>query len=278
MRAGAPWKGAALAGLAGLMALGACTSTTTQVSRQGNESGTGQTSESRKPPDAAEMERRARLRLELAGMYFSRGQTHTALDELKAAMAMSPDLPEAHSLRGLVLASTGDLRGAEESFQRALQLAPRDADAMHNYGWFLCQQRRFDEADAQFRNALAQPQYAEPNRTLLAQGVCQARAGRWEEAERTLSRSYELDTANPATAYNLAEVLLRRGELERARFYARRVNSVPEQVSAQSLWLAVRIERRLGNTEALTDYGRQLRERFPQSPEALQLERGRFDD
>jgi type IV pilus assembly protein PilF len=108
--------------------------------------------------------------------------------------------------------------------------------------------------------------------------VCQARAGRWAEAERTLSRSYELDPANPVTAYNLAEVLMRLGELERARFYVRRINGVPEYVSAQSLWLAARIERRLGNTEAVAELGRQLRDRYPQSTETLQFERGRFDE
>jgi type IV pilus assembly protein PilF len=267
---------AALTAAALLLTLAACTSTT-QVVRPGGES-TPQPVEKRNPTDPAEAERRARLRLELAALYFSRGQTSTALDELKQALASKPDLPEAYSLRGLILASQGDVRGAEESFQRALQLNPRDADAMHNYGWFLCQQRRFEDAEVQFRNALAQPQYGDSVRTLLAQGVCQARAGHWAEAERTLSRSYELDPANPATAYNLAEVLMRRGELERARFYVRRLNGVPEYVSAQSLWLAARIERRLGNTEAVADLGRQLRERFPQSPETLQFERGRFDE
>jgi type IV pilus assembly protein PilF len=50
-------------------------------------------------------------------------------------------------------------------------------------------------------------------------------------------------------------VLLRRGELERARFYVRRINASPAQVSAQSLWLAARIERRLGNVGVLQDLG-----------------------
>jgi type IV pilus assembly protein PilF len=112
----------------------------------------------------------------------------------------------------------------------------------------------------------------------MAKGVCLARAGRWADAERALSRSYEVDPASPVTAYNLSEVLLRRGELERARFYVGRINAVPEQVNAQSLWLSVRIARRLGDTSAMMDYGRRLRDRFPQSTEALQFERGRFDD
>jgi type IV pilus assembly protein PilF len=218
------------------------------------------------------------VRMELAGLYFGRGQFSTALDEIKQALAARPDLPDAFSLRGLVYSAMGETRLAEESFQRALQLVPSDGGTMHNYAWFLCQQGRYAESEAQFNKALAQPQYRDIVRTYLAQGVCQARAGRWAEAERTLSRSYELDPANPATAFNLAEVLLRRGELERARFYVRRINAVADQSSAQSLWLAARIERRLGNIDAMQDHGRQLRDRFPQAPETLLYERGRFDD
>lgn len=235
----------------------------------------------RLPRAAAEQgdpERRASVRLELAGLYFGRGQAATALDEVKQALAAKPDMAEAYGLRGLIYASLNDLPLADESFQRALQLAPRDADTRHNYGWFLCQQQRYAESDIQFGAALAQPQYRDLVRTLLAQGVCQARAGRFAEAERSLIRSYELDPASPVTAYNLSDVLMRRGNFERARFYVARINAVNELATAQSLWLAIRIERQLGNLPAQQDIGRQLRERFPESPEALQYERGRFED
>ena len=228
--------------------------------------------------DPADAEKRARVRLELAGLYLGRGQAETALGEVERAIAAKPDMPEAYNLRGLAYATLGDLARAEQSFQRALQLAPGNGDVMHNYGWFLCQQRRWPDAEAQFSAALALPQYRDTMRTLLAQGVCQARAGRWAEAERSLSRSYELDPANPVTAYNLSEVLMRRGELERARFYIARINSQPELSSAQSLWLAVRIERRLGNLQGVQDFGRKLQERYPESNEVLLYERGRFDD
>lgn len=228
--------------------------------------------------DQSDAEKRARVRLELAGLYFGRGQATTALDEIKKALAAKPDLAEAYSLRGLVYGSMGELKLADESFQRAQQLAPRDGDNMHNHGWFLCQQKRYAEADAQFSNALAQSQYRDTVRTLLAQGVCQARAGRWQDAERTLSRSYEQDPANPATAYNLSDVLLQRGELERARFYISRVNAVSDYTTAQSVWLAMRIERRLGNLPRMQELARTLRDRFPQSSEVVLLEQGRFDE
>ncbi len=232
----------------------------------------------RQGTDQPDPDRRARVRLELASAYFGRGQTATALDEVKQALSVKPDMPEALNLRGLILAAMGDRKAAEESFLRALQVKPGDPDSTHNYGWFLCQNGRYPEADAQFQAVLGQPQYPDAVRTLLAQGACQARAGRWQEAERSLSRSYELDPANPATAYNLSDVLYRRGEYERARFYIRRVNAQPELSNAQTLWLAARIERRMGNSPGFDDLARQLRDRYPQSPEALALERGRFDD
>lgn len=229
-------------------------------------------------PDQGDPQRRAQVRLELAGLYFGRGQLSTALEEVRQALQAKPDMAEAHGLRGLILASMGDSAAAEISLQRAIALSPGEGGTLHNYAWFLCQERRFDDADKQFAAALQVPQYRDASRSLLAQGVCQARAGRMAAAERSLLRSFELDPANPVTAYNLSEVLLKLGDLIRAKFYVLRVNVVPEQVSAQSLWLLIRVEHRLRDQDAVLRVGQQLRSRFPQSPEALKLDRGQFDD
>jgi len=228
--------------------------------------------------DQSDGERRARARLDLATAYFSNGQYTTALDEVKLALAARPDLAEAFTLRGLIYAALGEERLSEDSYRRAMQLNPRDGDTMHNYGWLMCQHRRYAEADTQFRAALALPQYFNAARTLMAQGICQARAGQWDHAEKTLVRSLELDASNPVTAVNLSEVLYRRGEFERARFYMRRVNNQNSLVNAQTLWLAIRIEKKLGNLAGVDNIGRDLRSRFPQSREAGAFERGEFDE
>jgi len=228
--------------------------------------------------DESDSARRGRARLELAAAYFQRGQMTTALEQVKLAIQADPTLGEAYTLRGLIYANLGDMALADESFRRALQVNPQDADSLHNYGWYLCQQRRYDEADAMFRRAIAVPQYRDAPRTLLAEGVCQASAGRLDAAEQTLSRSYQLDPGNPTTAVRLSEVLYQRGQYERARFYIRRVNATSEISNAQTLWLAARIEKRLGNQQGAQEFGMQLRNRFPEAPETAAFLRGGFDE
>jgi type IV pilus assembly protein PilF len=228
--------------------------------------------------DKTEVDRRAAIRLELAAAYFERGQFTTALDEVKLSLAAKPEQPAAHSLRGLIYAAMGEPKLAEEGFRRALQLAPRDGDTLQQYGWFLCQERRYAEADQMFGQALAQPQYRDASRALLAQGVCLARAGQWVPAQKALMRAHELDPGNPVVSFNLADVLLRNGDAERARFHAQRLNSRPDWVNAQTLWLSARVEHKLGNLAAARVFGQQLRERFAQSAEAQRFERGQFED
>ena len=228
--------------------------------------------------DETDSAKRARLRMELATAYFGNGQMTTALDQVKLALQADPSLVDAYDLRGLIYANLGEEKLAEESFQRALQLNAQDPDTLQNYGYYLCKKKRYTEATSMFDQVLALPQVRDPSRTLLTKGVCQAFAGQLVESEGTLTRAYGVDPSNPAIAVNLAEVLYRRGEYERARFYIRRVNGVPALSSAQTLWLAARIEQRLGNRTGVDELGEQLRRRFPDSPEAGLYARGRFNE
>jgi type IV pilus assembly protein PilF len=227
--------------------------------------------------DEPEARRRARLRMELAVGYFQEGKTSVALDELKQVIAIDPSFPEAYNLRGLIYMRLGDKRQAEDSFRRAVSLNPRDPDTHHNYGWFLCQEARYADAQRAFDVALANPMYAGRAKTLMTQGVCQARAGRIEDAERSLSRSYELDAGNPVTAYNLARVLYQRGQFARAQFYIRRLNNT-ELGNAESLWLGIQVEHRLNDQLAMRQLGEQLKKRFGQSREAAAYDRKAFDE
>jgi transcriptional regulator with XRE-family HTH domain len=156
---------------------------------------------------------------------------------------------------------------AEQSFQRALQLAPRDGDTLHNYGWFLCQQRRYDDADVQFNAALAAPQYAEVPRTLMARGVCQARAGRWLEAERSLAaRSSSTRPTRPPPSPMPRCCTAAASTSARASTCA--ASTPARSVERADLWLAARIERRLGNMPGRRGPGAAAARTLPRFAEA----------
>jgi type IV pilus assembly protein PilF len=227
--------------------------------------------------DEGNARKRARLRLELAIGYFEQGQPTVALDEIKQALAADPNFADAYNLRGLVYMRLDDAGLAEDSFRRAIALNPREPNTLHNYGWLLCQQNRFADAQQQFAAALAISTYGDRAKTLMTQGVCQLRAGQRPEAERSLMQAYELDAGNPVIGYNLASLLAQREDWSRAQFYIRRINNGPA-ANAETLWLGLKIERRLNNRDAVTQLAGQLQRRFPQSREAVAYERGNFND
>jgi type IV pilus assembly protein PilF len=227
--------------------------------------------------DEPEARKRARLRLELASGYFNEGKTTVALDEIKQALINDPNFGEAFNLRGLIYMRLNDMRLAEDSFRRAIALNPRDANSAHNFGWMLCQQQRYPESFTYFKQALSVPLYGEQSKTLMAQGLCELAAGQKGEAERSLARAYELDASNPIVGYNLASMLYDRAEYPRAQFYIRRLNN-GEYANAETLWLGIKVERRLGDSVALQQLAGQLKRRFPQSREQASYEKGAFNE
>ena len=227
--------------------------------------------------DEPEVRKRARIRMELAVGYFEHGQTKVALDELKQAIAIDPSFPEAYNMRGLIYMRLNDMQQAEDSFRRAVNLNPGDSNVQHNYGWLLCQQSRYEEAQRAFDAAMANLGYTGRAKTLMAQGLCQARAGRNGAAEHSLARSLELDPGNPITGYNLANLLYRRGDYKRAQFYIRRINN-SELANSETLWLGIKVEHRLNDNVAMNQLGEQLKKRFGQTREAAALERRAFDE
>jgi type IV pilus assembly protein PilF len=225
--------------------------------------------------DEPEIRKRARIRTTLATGYFEQGQDKVALDEIKQALAADPNYGPAYVLRGLVYMRLNDPQLTEESFRRALQINPNDGDALHNYGWYLCGVKREKEAVAFFARAVANPTYSGQAKTLMAKGVCEMRAGLVKDAEASFARSYQLDATNPIAGYNLAALLFKRGEFERAQFYIRRLNGT-ELANAETLWLGIKIEKQLKNQEVANQLAQQLQRRFPDSRELQAYRRGAF--
>lgn len=227
--------------------------------------------------DETEGQKRAKIRLELALGYLEQGQVTIALDETKQAIAADPSSADAYNLRGLIYMRLNDANLARDSFVRALVLNPKDGNIFHNFGWLSCQEAQYAVSIAYFDKALISPSYIGQAKTLLARGVCQLRMGDKLQAEASFLRSFELDAGNPITTFNLANLLFQRQELIRAQFYIRRLNG-SDFANAESLWLAAKIEKRLGNNEGVLQLADRLKKRFSGSPELVLFERGAFNE
>jgi type IV pilus assembly protein PilF len=229
------------------------------------------------PVNDSDARKRARIRLELAYNYFREKQVKTALDEIRQALAIDPEFPDAYSLRALILFDIGEMRDAEADFRRALQLLPQDPDINNSYGWFLCQTNREAESMRYFNVAARNPLYQTPEKPLQNAGICSMRVKDWKTAESYLMRAFERDGGNVVAVYNLGLLYLRSGDYERAWYYAERLKKMM-QPSAESLWLAIRIAHKRNDQPMKDSMATQLRRGFIASREWAAFQRGAFDE
>ena len=228
------------------------------------------------PSTAGEEQRRAKVHTELGGLYLSQGNLSVSLDEARKALAALPSYAPAHSLMGLIRMQMRENRPAEESFERAYQLAPRDPEINNSYGWFLCQTGREQRALEHFLVALTSPLYATPSLAYTNAGICSLRLKDDQKAEEFFTRGLRLDPANDRAAYFLADINFRQGRLAQAKQYLGDLHKRAEP-SAETLWLSLRIEKKLGERELEARLSAQLRRRFPDAPETQRLMQGLYE-
>ena len=242
-----------------------------------DDAGTANVDIQKRDNTQTDVRKRAAIRLQLAINYYQDGKFSVALDELKEALRLDPNFADAHNVLALVYMELHENGLAEQSFQRALLIEPSNSDLNSNYGWFLCQNGREKESLTYFENAIKNPLYRQPAKPLQNAGVCAQKMGNQVAAEDYFRRSFELDPTGTVSAFNLAEIYYTRKDLQRARFYVGQVNNGAAPTPG-SLWLGIRIERRLGNRTNQVALESQLDRLYADSREAQLQKRGIYGD
>lgn len=224
----------------------------------------------------SEGRQRARAFTDLASAYFARAQYKVALDELRKAITADNRFGPAYNIYGLIYMELAEDKLAEENFRRAIELDRSDSEARNNFGWFLCTRGRYDEGLEQFSAALRNPLYTQPEQAMANAGLCAEKKGDLALAEANLLKSLKLQPDNPNTLLKLAGLRFRQGQLMEAQRLLGRHGELAVP-TAESLWLGVRLERRLGDRPQEAAYGLQLRKRFPDSNEARLLLMGQYE-
>jgi len=219
---------------------------------------------------------RARIHTELAAAYYERGSIAIALEEIRIAIAADPTYALAYNVLALLHVDLRENDQAQLNFERALRLNPVDADINHNYGWFLCQTSREDLALKYFEAAVRNPLYATPQKSYALAATCALRKNLQNEALSYYERALKLDPNFLAALLGLAQLKYRTGSLVESRNLISRYNKLIEP-TAESLWLALRIERQLGNKSIENSLAAQLRRQYPGTAEYQEFLKGQFD-
>lgn len=224
----------------------------------------------------SEEQSRARIHAELAAGYYELGNYGVALQEAAEALKADPNYVPAFSVLGLVYMELRDDKAAEANFQRALRMSPYDSDVNNNFGWFLCQRKREQESIKYFLAALRNPLYTTPDKSWVNAGICARQAGDLAGADEYFTKALKVRPAQPQALVQLADLAYRRKNYAEAKAFLARLQRDVEP-TAELLWLALRVERNLGDRNAEASLGFQLRKNYPESREARALLAGQYE-
>jgi tetratricopeptide (TPR) repeat protein len=91
-----------------------------------------------------------------ANLYLGLTYFDKAKSDAEAVLRLNPKAPKAHIVLGMVADYSGDQKGAEEEFKRALALDPTDLQARTQLASVFINQRKLDDARRELNRALEQ--------------------------------------------------------------------------------------------------------------------------
>jgi type IV pilus assembly protein PilF len=226
------------------------------------------------PSESSHAFKSAKIHTELAGLYYERAQLGVAMDELTQALQADDGFAPAYSVRGLVHMALREDKEAEEDFKKSLRLDNMNSDTHNNYGWFLCQRGREKESIPQFMAAIKNPMYATPGLAYLNAGTCSRQAGNNKDAEEFMQKALVVQPNMTQAMFALADLNYGKGDYFAAKKYFADFSQKSNKLTAEQLWLGVRINRKVGDRNSEASYATQLRNRFPDARETQMLTNG----
>lgn len=222
----------------------------------------------RKKPDR---ESSASINARLGLAYMQQGNYEVALEKLEKAIEQEPGLATGHHYIAELYRQLDSPDNAKRHYKKALKLTPNDYSLNNNYGVFLCDQKDYDGAEQGFLMAVQNVPVHKPRYEFyenLAQ--CMLRKPDRVKAEEYFRIVLAANPHQPVTLYQMARLSFDDAKYLRARAFFQRFTEVSRH-TAETLWLGVRIERKLGDNKAADEFARQLKVNFPLTDETVEL-------
>lgn len=127
----------------------------------------------------------------IAKGYLEQGQMVFALEKAQEAVKIDRHHVEAQVVLALIYQRMGDSRQAAKHYSRAKKLAPNDPLVANAYGTFLCTERRYPEADAEFTMAAASAMNSSPWVASTNAGLCLESSGQYTLAATRMRQALQ---------------------------------------------------------------------------------------
>lgn len=204
--------------------------------------------------------------------YLRKGNFEMSREKLDRALAADPDNAEANDAIAVLYEKVGEPDKAERHYKKSLSINPKNPRGHNNYGQFLCVQGRYKDAEKQFLLAADDPFYPVPALALTNAGLCALRIPDEETAEKYFRQALEMDPKYPPALLQMATLSYSRSNYLGARAYLQRYQESGQE-TPESLWLGIRTEYALNDHQAWGNYAISLRNNFPNSPQAAELQK-----
>ncbi len=218
--------------------------------------------------DQEKLQKLVDTNVQLGAGYLQQGQMDAARENLDRALELAPSDPQANNVMALLQWRLRSYDAAERHFRRALESKAGgiNPDIQHNYGVYLYDRGRYDEAQTWFDRAIANPQYVTPELANFNAGRSALKKSDRVAAERYFRAALVRNPQYAPALLALAQLSFESGNALSARGLLERYTKVGAE-TAESLWLGVRVERTLKNRNAEANYAVRLRGKFPDAPE-----------
>jgi type IV pilus assembly protein PilF len=201
--------------------------------------------------------------------YLQQGASGRAKVPLKKALALDPSSADAHAALALVFQIEMEPKLADEHYRKALSQRGDDARLLNNYGSFLFEQKRYEEALQQYQQAARDNMYPERSRVFENLGLTTMMLSQREQAKTYFERSLRLDSRQPRALLEMAQLHFDDRQYVPARRYYDSYSALAEQ-NARSLLLGARLAAIFEDRDLAASLGLQLKRLYPGTAEYQQ--------
>jgi type IV pilus biogenesis/stability protein PilW len=200
------------------------------------------------------------------------GNLRKAISELQTAVEEDPRNARHHHALGNAYLRNKQIDEAMASFRQAVELNPSMSDAYNDLGVAYMQRQQWELAIGAFRKALANPQYANPERSYMNLGIIYHLRGQYDRAADEFNKWLDVYPQSADAHFFLGRTLLAQGKLADARDHLDQAVKLEGTVPIFHLELGV-ARLRSGQRAAARESFRRVVELNPNSPEAEQARR-----